>query len=145
MLDIFNSEFFNNSKESNSSDLYTVNAYKAALQQKNLDVNTILDSETKKILRKSFLQKKKLSIAKNVISILKTSKDVQKKQQCVDAFDNFYKTCFCVTDYTVQSFAKSNSSNENLTLYSEMFNLINSFKKPINPNVVEKTKATTKK
>ena len=141
MNNIFNNEFFNNSKESNNSDLYTINAYKAALQQKNLDVNTILDSETKKLLRKSFLQKKKLSIAKNVVSILKLSKDVQKKQQCVDAFDNFYKTCFVNTDYTVSSFAKANSSNENLSLYAEMFNLINEYKKPKNPNVKnEKTK-----
>ena len=66
MNNLFNNEFFNNSKESNNSDLYTINAYKAALQQKNLDVNTILDSETKKMLRKSFLQKKKLYICKNL-------------------------------------------------------------------------------
>ena len=140
MNNLFNNEFFNNSKESNNSDIYTNAAYKAALQQKGKNVEMILDSETKKMLRKSFLQKKKLSIAKNVISILKLSKDIQKKQQCVDAFDNFYKTCFVNTDYTVSSFAKSNSSNENLSLYAEMFNLINEYKKPKNPNVEQKNK-----
>ena len=122
----------------NSLDIYSEKGYRFALQMQKKDSTILLDSETKKLIRKSILQKLKLKVAKNVISTLKLSKDINKKQKVFDEFQFFYKTCFTTNDYTVASFAKSNSSSENLTLYSEMFQAIRDFEKTQNPNVEQK-------
>ena len=135
----FNLSIFDGLKGNNNSlDIYSEKGYRFALQMQKKDSTVILDSETKKLIRKSILQKLKLKVAKNVISTLKLSKDINKKQKVFDEFQFFYKTCFTTNDYTVASFAKANSSNENLSLYAEMFNLINEYKKTQNPNVEQK-------
>ena len=119
---------------SKKSDLYKIDAYKFALQQKNLDVNSILDTETKKLLRKSLLQKYKMRVAKHICFVLKTNKDINVKNQIVNQFDNFYKTCFAVNDYSLLSYCEQNTSLENKKVFSDMFQLINEFKKPVPQN-----------
>lgn len=142
-MNIFNSDLLSKSLDNKSnSDIYTEQAYRLTLQHKGKDHTIVLDSETKKVLRKSYIQKIKLQVAKGLIQKLKFA-DIQKKQIAVDDFENFYKSFFIVNDYTVASFAKSNSSNENLTLYKTMFDLLNEYKKTKNPATI--VKATTKK
>ncbi len=130
-INFFSNDLQFESAFNKKSDLYKVDAYKFALQQKNLDVNSILDTETKKLLRKSILQKYKMKVAKHICFVLKTAKDVNVKNKIVNEFDSFYKTCFTVNDYTVLSYCEQNTSPENKKVFTEMFQLINEFKKPV--------------
>ena len=141
---LFSSELFNSNsakgnKNSDNFSIYTKVAYFEIL---NISTDVILDSELKKKAR-NLLRKRKENIAKNIIRVFSTEKDVNIKQQTLDTFNAIYQRYFSVNDFTTFSFCESNTSEESIKLYSKMFQLLNDFKKPkVETN---ETKATTKK
>ena len=136
--DLLSSNKAKNGKNSDNFSIYTKVAYYEIL---NLSTDTILDSEIKKKSRNA-LRKEKENIAKNVIRVFSTEKDINIKQQTLDSFEAIYKRYFVLNDYSTFSFCESNTSDESIKLYTKMFQCINDFKKP---KVETTTKETTKK
>ena len=137
--DLLSSNKSKNGKNSENFSIYTKVAYYEIL---NLSTDVILDSEIKKKSRNA-LRKAKENIAKNVIRVFSTEKDINIKQQTLDTFEGIYKRYFVLNDFTTFSFCESNTSDESIKLYTKMFQLLNDFKKPkVETN---ETKATVKK
>ena len=125
------SSMFNNglNKKNSEFDIYTKKVYIDCLK---ISDSEILSSDMKNVARRK-IRKLKEKIAFSVVHVNKLVKEKKATandlQKTVENFEVFYKLYFSVNDYSLQSFCDNNTSENNKTLFKNMFEIVNAVKK----------------